>query len=43
MSELDDQVYEGVRKVADKVSAAMTRRREARNPAAAPAEPPPAN
>jgi predicted RNase H-like HicB family nuclease len=29
MSELDDQVYEGVRKAADSVSAAMTRRREA--------------
>jgi predicted RNase H-like HicB family nuclease len=28
MSELDDQVYEGVRKAADSVSAAMTRRRE---------------
>jgi predicted RNase H-like HicB family nuclease len=40
MGELDDQVYEGVRKVADSVSAAMTRRREARNPGAAPSEPP---
>jgi predicted RNase H-like HicB family nuclease len=29
MTELDDQVYEGVRKAADSVSAAMTRRREA--------------
>ncbi len=29
MSELDDRVYEGVRKAADSVSAAMTRRREA--------------
>jgi predicted RNase H-like HicB family nuclease len=29
MSELDQQVYEGVRKAADSVSAAMTRRREA--------------
>jgi predicted RNase H-like HicB family nuclease len=30
MADLDDQVYEGVRKAADSVSAAMTRRREAR-------------
>jgi predicted RNase H-like HicB family nuclease len=29
MSELDEQVYEGVRKAADSVSAAMSRRREA--------------
>ena len=29
MAALDDQVYEGVRKAADSVSAAMTRRREA--------------
>jgi predicted RNase H-like HicB family nuclease len=42
MSELDDQVYEGVRKAADSVSAAMTRRREASKSAgAADAEPPP--
>lgn len=43
MGELDGQVYEGVRKVADSVSAAMVRRREARNAGAAPSEPPPAN
>jgi predicted RNase H-like HicB family nuclease len=35
MSELDDQVYEGVRKAADSVSAAMTRRHEAKKAAAA--------
>ncbi|HEX3918197.1 MAG TPA: type II toxin-antitoxin system HicB family antitoxin [Caulobacteraceae bacterium] len=42
MANLDDQVYDGVRKMADSVSAAMTRRREARQagPAAAPADPP---
>lgn len=40
MAELDDQVYEGVRKAADSVSAAMTRRREAR--AAEPQQPDPA-
>jgi predicted RNase H-like HicB family nuclease len=43
MGELDGQVYEGVRKVADSVSAAMVRRRDARNAGAAPPEPPPAN
>ena len=37
MADLDDQVYEGVRKAADSVSAAMTRRREAR--AAEPQQP----
>jgi len=37
MTELDDQVYEGVRKAADSVSAAMTRRRDA-NRAADPRE-----
>jgi predicted RNase H-like HicB family nuclease len=36
MSELDDQVHEGVRKAADSVSAAMTRRREASRTAAEP-------
>jgi predicted RNase H-like HicB family nuclease len=36
MSELDDQVYEGVRKAADSVSAAMTRRREANRTTDAP-------
>jgi len=42
MSELDDQVYEGVRKAADSVSAAMTRRREAgKSTGAADAEPTP--
>jgi len=42
MSELDDQVYEGVRKAADSVSAAMTRRREASKAAGATStEPPP--
>jgi predicted RNase H-like HicB family nuclease len=35
MSELDQQVYEGVRKAADSVSAAMTRRREASKAAGA--------
>jgi predicted RNase H-like HicB family nuclease len=40
MGALDDQVYEGVRKVADSVSAAMTRRRAARNVGAGPADPP---
>jgi len=35
MSELDQQVYEGVRKAADSVSAAMTRRREAAKAAGA--------
>jgi predicted RNase H-like HicB family nuclease len=39
MTELDDQVYEGVRKAADSVSAAMTRRRAA-NKAADPANAP---
>jgi len=34
MSELDEQVYEGVRKAADSVSAAMARRREASRAAA---------
>jgi predicted RNase H-like HicB family nuclease len=33
MADLDDQVYEGVRRAADSVSAAMTRRREANRPA----------
>jgi len=33
MSDLDDQVYEGVRRAADSVSAAMTRRRENRTTA----------
>jgi predicted RNase H-like HicB family nuclease len=43
MAELDDQVYEGVRKAADSVSAAMTRRREANRTAeGARPEPPPA-
>jgi hypothetical protein len=32
MAELDDQVSDSVRKVADKVSAAMSRRREGRAP-----------
>jgi hypothetical protein len=42
MSELDDQVYEGVRKAADSVSAAMSRRREAARAAdTARADPPP--
>ena len=36
MSELDEQVYEGVRKAADSVSAAMSRRREASRAAADP-------
>ena len=40
MAELDDQVYEGVRKAADSVSAAMTRRRHA-NPGSDRTEPPP--
>ena len=40
MSELDDQIYEGVRNAADSVSAAMARRREA-NRAGAAAPPPP--
>jgi predicted RNase H-like HicB family nuclease len=35
MSELDQQVYEGVRKAADSVSAAMTRRRDASKAAGA--------
>jgi predicted RNase H-like HicB family nuclease len=35
MSELDEQVYEGVRKAADSVSAAMARRREASKAAGA--------
>jgi predicted RNase H-like HicB family nuclease len=43
MTELDDQVYEGVRKAADSVSAAMSRRREAsRGADAGRSEPPPA-
>jgi predicted RNase H-like HicB family nuclease len=43
MTELDEQVYEGVRKAADSVSAAMTRRRDASRTAdAGPAQPPPA-
>jgi predicted RNase H-like HicB family nuclease len=44
MAELDDQIYDGVRSAADSVSAAMTRRREARKAAADSArrEPPPA-
>jgi hypothetical protein len=33
MIELDDRLYDGVRKAADSVSAAMTRRREAAKPA----------
>ncbi len=42
MAELDDQVYEGVRKAADSVSAAMIRRREANKAAGADrSEPPP--
>jgi predicted RNase H-like HicB family nuclease len=41
MAELDDQVYEGVRKAADSVSAAMTRRREANRSPDAPNQPPP--
>ena len=41
MGELDDQVYEGVRKAADSVSAAMTRRREARAAEADRSAPPP--
>jgi predicted RNase H-like HicB family nuclease len=36
MSDLDDQAYEGVRKAADSVSAAMSRRRDAARPAADP-------
>lgn len=36
MTELDEQVYEGVRKAADSVSAAMARRREASRAADAP-------
>jgi predicted RNase H-like HicB family nuclease len=36
MMDLDDQVYDGVRKVADSVSAAMARRRQAGKAAAAP-------
>jgi predicted RNase H-like HicB family nuclease len=43
MSELDDQVYEGVRKAADSVSAAMTRRRQARAAEAGPSTPPPSS
>jgi predicted RNase H-like HicB family nuclease len=42
MNDLDDQVYEGVRKAADSVSAAMTRRREA-NKGAEPREADPAS
>jgi predicted RNase H-like HicB family nuclease len=43
MTEFDDQVYEGVRKAADSVSAAMARRREASRTAdAAHADAPPA-
>ena len=38
MADLDNQLYDGVRKAADSVSAAMTRRREA-NRAADPREP----
>jgi predicted RNase H-like HicB family nuclease len=38
MAELDDQVSDSVRKVADKVSAAMSRRREARAADASPSE-----
>ncbi|WP_394762184.1 type II toxin-antitoxin system HicB family antitoxin [Phenylobacterium sp.] len=34
MADLDDRVYDGVRRAADSVSAAMTRRREATKPAA---------
>jgi len=41
MAELDDQVYEGVRKAADSVSAAMSRRRAANRPAGAPEGDPP--
>jgi predicted RNase H-like HicB family nuclease len=43
MSDLDDQVYEGVRKAADSVSAAMSRRRDANRAADAPRpdQPPP--
>jgi predicted RNase H-like HicB family nuclease len=40
MADLDDRVYEGVRKAADSVSAAMTRRRETYRAAAAHAEAP---
>ena len=44
ITELDEQIYEGVRTAADNVSAAMTRRREASKAAADAArpEPPPA-
>jgi predicted RNase H-like HicB family nuclease len=41
MADLDDQVYEGVRKAADSVSAAMSRRRESNRAAGAPASEPP--
>lgn len=41
MSELDDQIYEGVRSAADSVSAAMARRREASRAAADAARPEP--
>jgi predicted RNase H-like HicB family nuclease len=43
LADIDDQVYDGVRKVADSVSAAMTRRRDARQGAGAgptPSDPP---
>jgi len=38
MADLDDKVYEGVRRAADSVSAAMSRRREAYRAATAQAE-----
>ena len=41
MTELDEQIHEGVRNAADSVSAAMARHREASRAAAASAPPPP--